>query len=367
MSVDYEVLQNFVDIDDLELNYHRVTNNINSIDIEDGIKWIFKYYREKGFPHYIVREEEKNYHINSLRKFDSDSIFINNQIQQTMHGLRLAWNYFPHWVDVQCGNSKMPPIGYFNDDDLLKTIIRKTWKYEEKHGNNKFTENRFRQSLKLYQGSQAVSNFRPSAAKVIYEKFGGETVWDMSCGWGGRLIGFLSSKNTKHYIGTEPSTKTYEGLLKIKKDFHYLGKKIDIYKRGSEEFRPEAETLDLCFTSPPYFDTEKYSDEPTQSYKKFSTPNEWVRGFLKKTIENCYYGLKKNGYMLINIANTPKYKFIEKETVRISNDIGFTQEPTVDLILSSVAGKGIKTEPIFVFKKEKLPPNQYGDDDWATP
>ena len=34
MSVDYEVLQNFVDIDDLELNYHRVTNNINSIDIE---------------------------------------------------------------------------------------------------------------------------------------------------------------------------------------------------------------------------------------------------------------------------------------------------------------------------------------------
>ena len=189
----------------------------------------------------------------------------------------------------------------------------------------------------------------------------------MSCGWGGRLIGFLSSKNTKHYIGTEPSTKTYEGLLKIKKDFHYLGKKIDIYKRGSEEFRPEAETLDLCFTSPPYFDTEKYSDEPTQSYKKFSTPNEWVRGFLKKTIENCYYGLKKNGYMLINIANTPKYKFIEKETVRISNDIGFTQEPTVDLILSSVAGKGIKTEPIFVFKKEKLPPNQYGDDDWATP
>ena len=56
--------------------------------------------------------------------------------------------------------------------------------------------------------------------------------------------------------------------------------------------------------------------------------------------------------MLINIANTPKYKFIEKETVNISKDIGFTQEPTVDLILSSVAGKGVKTEPIFVFKKE---------------
>ena len=352
MSVDYNVLEKFLDIDELELNYHRVTSDINSIDIEDGIEWIFKYYRKKGFPHYTVREEEKHSHINSLKRLDTNSIFIDNQIQQTMHALRLAWNYFPHWVDVQCGSSKMPPIGYFNDDDLLKQIIRKTWKWQEKHGNNKFTENRFRQSLKLYQGSQAVSNFRPSAAKVIYEKFGGKTVWDMSCGWGGRLIGFLSSKNTKHYIGTEPSTKTYEGLLKIKKDFLYLGKRIDIYKQGSEEFRPEVDSLDLCFTSPPYFDTEKYSDEPTQSYKKFPTSDEWVNGFLNKTIENCYYGLKKNGYMLINIANTPKYKFIEKETVRISNDIGFTQEPTVDLILSSVAGKGVKTEPIFVFKKE---------------
>ena len=60
MSVDYNVLEKFLDIDELELNYHRVTNDINSIDIEDGIEWIFKYYREKGFPHYTVREEEKN-------------------------------------------------------------------------------------------------------------------------------------------------------------------------------------------------------------------------------------------------------------------------------------------------------------------
>ena len=51
--------------------------------------------------------------------------------------------------------------------------------------------------------------------KLIYEKFGGDgVVWDMSCGWGGRLLGFLS-KNTKHYIGTEPSTKTFDGLKKM--------------------------------------------------------------------------------------------------------------------------------------------------------
>ena len=352
MSVDYEVLNKFLDIDSLELEYHRVTNNISDIDIEEGVEIIFKYYRERGFPHYTVREDEKYTHMKKLRKFDIDTIFIDNQIIQTMHCLRLAWNYFPHWVEVQCGSSKMPPMGYFNDDTMLKGIIRKTWIWQLNYGRNRFTENRFRQCLKLYQGSQGVSNFRPTAAKVIYEKFGGETIWDMSCGWGGRLLGFLASSNTKHYIGTEPSSKTYDGLLEMKKDFSYLEKQVDIYKLGSEEYKPKKESLDLCFTSPPYFDTEKYSDEETQSYVKFPTQDDWVNGFLRKTIENCYYGLKKNSYMLINIANTPKYKFIEKQTVKISKELGFVQEDTLQLTLSSVMGAGYKYEPIFVFRKE---------------
>ena len=49
--------------------------------------------------------------------------------------------------------------------------------------------------------------------------------------------------------------------------------------------------------------------------------------------------------------NTPKYKFIEEETVKISNDLGFKQEETIQLTLSSVMEAGYKYEPIFVFKK----------------
>ena len=175
----------------------------------------------------------------------------------------------------------------------------------------------------------------------------------MSCGWGGRLLGALSSKRVKKYIGTEPSTKTFEGLNKIKDDFSYLGKEVELNCLGSEVFKPK-EKVDLCFTSPPYFDTEKYSDEKTQSYIKFPSNDEWVNGFLKKTIEHCYYGLKNNGYMLMNIANTPKYKFIEEETVRISKELGFIQEDTLQLTLSSVMGAGYKYEPVFVFKKKEV-------------
>ena len=359
MSVNYEVLNKYLDVDSLELEFHRVTHNIKSIDIEYGIEVIFNYYRRFGFPHYTIRDDEKYDHIKKLKKFDVGTILKDNKIVQTMHCLRLAWTYFPHFWEVRCGSAKKSPMEIFLNDDTLKSTIRKTWNFELKHykgeegrEKNKFHENRFRQSIKIYSGTQSVSNFRPTAAKLIYEKFGGETIWDMSCGWGGRLLGFLSASNTKHYIGTEPSSKTYDGLLKMRKDFSYLGKRVDIYKLGSEEYKPKKESIDLCFTSPPYFDTEKYSDEGTQSFKKFPTEDGWVNGFLKKTIENCYYGLKKDSYMLINIANTPKYKFIEDETVRISKELGFTQEDTVQLTLSSVMGAGYKYEPIFVFKKE---------------
>jgi len=55
--------------------------------------------------------------------------------------------------------------------------------------------------------------------------------------------------------------------------------------------------------------------------------------------------------MLINIANTPRYKFIEQETQRIAKELGFVQSDTLQLTLSSVMGAGYKYEPIFVFKK----------------
>ena len=40
MSVNYEVLNKFLDTDTLELEYHRVTNNINTVDIEEGVEII---------------------------------------------------------------------------------------------------------------------------------------------------------------------------------------------------------------------------------------------------------------------------------------------------------------------------------------
>ena len=222
---------------------------------------------------------------------------------------------------------------------------------------HKDTASGLRKTLRIMTGSQGVSNFRPTAAHAIYSRFlpEGGTTWDMSGGYGGRLLGAIKSQI--NYIATEPASDTVKGLNEIIVDFGYISnifRKIphmEIVQKGSEDFLPDKESLDLCFTSPPYFNTEKYSDEETQSYIKFPTQDEWVEGFLRKTIQNCRYGLKPNRYMLINIADVKSFNHLEDTTVWIAEQEGFVLEDGYSLALSKIQGEGFKYEPIFVFRK----------------
>ena len=70
------------------------------------------------------------------------------------------------------------------------------------------------------------------------------------------------------------------------------GLNIELHKLGSEDFPPDRNEFDLCFSSPPYYDPEKYSNESTQSYITFPNKEAWLRGFLGTTLDNCWCGLK---------------------------------------------------------------------------
>ena len=67
-------------------------------------------------------------------------------------------------------------------------------------------------------------------------------------------------------------------------------------------------------------------------------------------MENCYYGLKPEGVLVMNVADTKRIKTFEADTVRLGKEIGMKHEDTWYLQLSSQQGK-IKTEPMFVFRK----------------
>jgi tRNA G10 N-methylase Trm11 len=198
-----------------------------------------------------------------------------------------------------------------------------------------------------------VSNFRPVTASALYKLFcdKNDTVWDMSCGWGGRLL--ASIKAEINYIGTDPNTQTQKGLKEMVTTFGNGACGYELLTMGSEEYRPDKNSLDFAFTSPPYFDTEKYSEtETTQSYLKYSNINAWKEDFLRKTLENVHYGLKPNKFCAFNVADVKSYETFEKDTKQIASEVGFKLVDTFDLRLSSQAND-YKAEPIFIFKKEQ--------------
>lgn len=261
------------------------------------------------------------------------------------------------------------PMEVFESDTLFHKAIEKRLLY----GDN-MTVAGIRKTLRTCSGTQGVSNFRPTAAASIYDYFlpeEGGTVWDQSCGFGGRLLGALTSSKAKKYYGTDPSIPTWEGLQNMQRELvpmaAELGRKhleVEIHPCGSEvpevrEFIPPG-SLDLCFTSPPYFDTEKYevySPDSRQSYIRYPSKELWLTGFMKQTLQNCHYGLKSTGTLVINIARVRSYPKLAEDFVAIATASGFRLVRTLQMELSKMMGtrgkdkNTHKLEPIFVFNR----------------
>ena len=78
--------------------------------------------------------------------------------------------------------------------------------------------------------------------------------------------------------------------------------------------------VDLVFTSPPYYYTEKYAEgsnyENKQSWKRYNTYEQWKNNFLFKTFDNFNSVLEKDGILALNIFDIN----IRKEKYGVVND-----------------------------------------------
>ena len=61
--------------------------------------------------------------------------------------------------------------------------------------------------------------------------------------------------------------------------------------------------FDMIFTSPPYFDKEKYDQSDQQSYKMYHGFDSWMKDFLCKAIELRSENLKSGGLLIINVSD----------------------------------------------------------------
>lgn len=150
-----------------------------------------------------------------------------------------------------------------------------------------------------------VSFFKPLAARQIYQKWLGDAaaprVWDPSCGFGARLLGFFSAYPGGVYCGNEPASATRRDLKQLARE---LGAKdrVEIRAGGSETSDVPRGPFDMVFTSPPYFDAEVYFNEPTQSCIRFPSLRDWLTHFLEPTLTSAASALRPGGHLVLNLS-----------------------------------------------------------------
>ena len=306
-------------------------------------------------------------------------------------------------------------------EDIYKTLtIKEINKLDEKYKTNlpseldddnyKFLVHKFELGQKLFPAGiqafrlglgQPAVNFPPLTARWIYENYTNHipkeqtlNIYDPSSGWGGRILGAMSSHRKIHYIGTDPNTDNFIDELGITR-YEYVADFFNnecletnsfweeekntyhVFQEGSEhignhkDFQQYKGKLDLVFTSPPYFDREQYSNDETQSFKSYPEYDDWRDNFLKPTLENAFHSLRNDRYLLWNIADIKigkdKFHPLEQDSIDILTNLGMEYQGKLKMLMTSMVGvdqsnvknsvviekKALKYEPIFVFYKKE--------------
>lgn len=275
--------------------------------------------------------------------------------------------HFRSFWDVDDG-----PVRRFSDPNQLTRVVKyrlglnnsKPYTYTLSDGRRVTTRETFDINIKNIRRGftvqhAGVSFFKPQVATAIYRRFlttAAPVVWDPSSGFGARLLGFAAAFPNGTYYGNEPASATRRDLEALKNalcDGNFL-REACISARGSEEPQPFADaSLDLVFTSPPYFDLERYFDEPSQCWKKYPTEPAWRQGYLYPTLQEAARGLKPGGRVVFNVDTKRKDAVLDAAA-----NAGFVLETELPLHLGHDAfarkreqTQGARTEPVLVFQK----------------
>lgn len=208
----------------------------------------------------------------------------------------------------------------------------------------------------FFSARKVVSMFKPVTAGAIWARWMPEglppVVWDPSAGFGARMLGFLSVFPEGTYIANEPARQTFAEATTLARLLcgEDAERRVVLIPRGSEIEGP-SQPVSVVFTSPPYFDKERYFDEPGQCWRDYPSEAQWHTHYLAPTIRRAADALHIGGRLVLNVdelrreavlsaARDAGLKLIDEQTLR-SNPDHFLR----------AQGKEGVGEPILVFEK----------------
>lgn len=321
---------------------------------------VFEYYRRTGYPHRDFTNAEI---VDQMVKISSSKspLLPDNNLQVNIVGTTLANYFHPHMMNVRCLQKYLSPMELYKDDDKFKDAIKRWLDL-----GNKPNHSGMRRILRTRDGTRSVVNFKPVIAKYIYNNYVPKNgkVLDPCAGYGGRLAGLISTGKNLMYHGIDPCPDTmvgnsklsafyarqYEPIIKeLKWPFQFrfdLGCAEDVMENLPDK------SYDLVFTSPPYFDIEKYDTLPNQSYLRYSTYDSWRDNFLSVLVKESCRVAKQ--YVILNVKNYKNLP-IADDTVEFAKQVGWEIYKTYHMRLANSEFHRKKneqkfhTEPIYIF------------------
>lgn len=240
-----------------------------------------KSHRTSFTPHNITNKELKHF---------SGLIIVENK---TIKRLGQISDYFQeqHRIIAKRYDEEKSPLQYWQD-------------------NSELSRNEVSKNVK------ECTNFCGTIICVFIKMYKSKRILDFSSGWGDRLFGVMTyDDKIKYYCGIDPNKSLqtgYKNMIKtfIPKSSH---KKYEMITACAEDtINNLNEEFDLVFTSPPYFDLEKYSNDNNQSITRYPDFEDWYKNFLLNSMIQAFDKLVDHGIMAININNTKDYNIIDK-------------------------------------------------------
>jgi len=163
----------------------------------------------------------------------------------------------------------------------------------------------------MYYG--AITIFKPIIAMYMYCIYKPSCVLDFTMGWGGRMVGACAI-NVKEYIGIDSNLELKEPYKKMTEFMHNKSTtKCTFMFQDALTVDYDSLHYDMVLTSPPYYNTEVYGPNKTNTKREKQgkqekqekqekwSKHDWNESFYIPLIKATFRGLLRGGYYCLNV------------------------------------------------------------------
>ncbi len=344
-----KLVAEFPDNDLLQIRLKERRPSRDSEDEERLLARVERAYDSYGYPYRRWNSSQFHGVLESVKECAprvEDDLTIEGK---SVAGLRLI-NAFHPSIDHINRKGQKSPVDAFHDPILRRRALLG----QIRHG-SRLTPGGVRSAMTEVAGSSQISSFRPTIAYTLLEHFKVKSFLDPCAGWGGRMVAALASG--VDYVGIDPSVGAIVGnrgfLAELERHYPHSSPVTLINECAEDVLGSDRDIglFDFVFTSPPYFDLEHYSTEPTQSYLRYPQLDAWEREFLQVVLEGSAKRLTPGGRIGINV-----YGKLEGSVLRAAGRTGLVLVETLQIQFPArrwqkATGAQYRNEPIFVFQR----------------